>query len=76
MEKRGKKDIELNVDIRLIYIFAIMLLVFGGAVAVNALPSDDGHSVDEIEGICYSDKTGCGFMDDYYTKTEFDNLYG
>lgn len=73
--RKGERTIEINVDSRWFYVFVLLVVIALGAVVVNALPSDDGHSVDEIQGICYSSGTGCTFMEDYYTKVEFDNAY-
>jgi len=71
MKKRGKV-IKINLDNKMFYLILIIVVLAFGAVVVNAISHPNpGHTASEIENLCQSDGTDCGFMSNYYTITEF-----
>jgi len=60
--------------LKLFYILFVIGIIFLGIVTVNAFV---GHDVGEIDGICSGSialaGANCDFLNNYYTKTEYNN---
>jgi len=72
--KKGK-IIEINVSNKLIYgLFILALFIFGIAFIQAVNPSIMGHDASEVNGICEDTGENCDFLNNYYTKEQFDAL--